>query len=153
MQESSCCLYSVQEIRPCGCGSLGRLRLVWIALGAVVALAIHANADALPGGSDDPQLAELARRVSELVGKATDSNSEGVATNTAMRAQGAAVQQLAATTKGDVEIRLRPGNQTLMQLRGRSLRAPAAGAALLAVATSHEQIAREFFKPTVSSCG
>jgi Zn-dependent metalloprotease len=61
-----------------------------------------------------------------------------------------AIQQLRKSAEGDLQIQLRPGNQTIRQIRGGALAPPSKKSALQSLAISHEQTARKFFKENIA---
>jgi Zn-dependent metalloprotease len=117
----------------------------WAVLSAAVALCVNVKSDQVSADAGDPQLTELARRVGDLMRQVANWKPENAAWKAAASRQDAAVEQLTMATDGEVEIHLRPGNQTVRHLRGRSLGTPAISAAPLAAADPHERIARRFF--------
>lgn len=104
-----------------------------------------AKSDAEGANSNDPFLAQIAMGVGELIRQTTASARGGVAPKPAGQAQDPAVQLLIDRAGDDVQVHLRPGNQTVMQLRGRVLEPRAKGAALAGLADSPERTARKLF--------
>jgi Zn-dependent metalloprotease len=89
---------------------------------------------------------EFAGRAGEMLRRVAVNKAPTTvrATKGSNAAQGLAIAKLKQEAGDDIEIHLRPGEQTVMQLRGRALAAPK-GTAVPALADSHEHTAREFF--------
>jgi bacillolysin len=120
----------------------GWLKLAWIAMFAALVFSTETQAVVPSAGAEDPRSVPLATRVSKFIGEVAATAPANVPAQAADRDQEAAVRQL-VNQAADVQVRLRPGNQTVMQLRG-SLVPTAQGAGLLGF-ESHERTARKFF--------
>ena len=109
--------------------SAGFLRTGLIILYAAIAFAINAQPGVAPAKGDDPQQAQFATRVAEMLRQVAVAGPAAPTPKAADRGQDAAIHQVINETGGDIRMHLRPGNQTVMQLRGRALASPAKGAA------------------------
>jgi bacillolysin len=116
-----------------------RVRSVAAALTCIVALLINERAVA-QGTVAEADRGEFAKRAGEML--------RSLKPNTRVKAQAAqagAPRQAIANAGEDVEVHLRPGVETVMQLRGAALAKPLKTGSLTALADSRERTAREFF--------
>src|SRR6478735_3327068 len=98
-----------------------------IALFAAVAFAINARAAVAPAEADNPELSQFATRVGEMLRQVAAAGRVAPTAKAAAGGQDAAIRQLVKENGGDMQVHLRPGHQTIMQLRGRALATPAKG--------------------------
>jgi bacillolysin len=89
---------------------------------------------------------EFARRAGEMLRQVGGNQARQKLQRAkgANAAQDVAIRQLVEEAGEDIQVHLRPGEHTVMQIRGRALAVPK-GASVSALADSHEQIARQFF--------
>src|SRR5262249_10322198 len=119
--------------------------LALVSLGAAAALAVTGRAATTAIPNDDPRLAQIAERLSEIVARGAAGAKPAPAQQAVAVAQHQAIQQLTQQTGDDLQVHLRPANQTVRQLRARSLAPAPKGAALQAVGNPHERVAKNFF--------
>src|SRR5262249_51339609 len=123
----------------------GFLRATLIAIVAAAAVIADTQFDLARAEAEDTQLTEFANRVSQLVSQVTAAAPAGAAPKIANRQPNLAVRELIKEVGADVQLYLRPENQTVSQLRAGALAPAFRGVAPLAVAESHERTARKFF--------
>jgi hypothetical protein len=124
--------------------SVGFSKLTWTAFCAVLSFAASAWSEQAKAGGGNPDMAEFAARVSELVGQVAAAGPATVAPKVIARRQGATLPTPNADADGDIQVHRRAGDQTVMRFRpARSASAPKR-IALPNLAGSHERTAREF---------
>src|SRR5688572_2964649 len=102
---------------------------------AAVAISVNGQLVVAQTMDDDPQLGQFAARVGELVRQVGAAGQvapgpKGLKVLQAEERGQKAIQQLIKDTGGDLQVHLRPGHQTVIQLSGRALASTAKGAGL-----------------------
>ena len=110
---------------------------------AAAAVAGRAATTAIP--NNDPRLAQIAERLGGIIAQGMAGAKPAPAAQAVAPAQQNAIQRLTRQTGEDLQVHLRPANQTVRQLRARSLAPAPKGAALQSVAGSRERVAKSFF--------
>lgn len=110
----------------------------------IVSGALHC-ALAAESGSREIQLERLGTRLAEVIWELGRHPTPTSPAKVKMPGAPRDLQEVRAQAGGDVQVYLRPGNGTVMQIRGRSLKLAPKGVALQKAGLSHERAARELF--------